>query len=270
MSSKFIDVEDLIRSKNPKLLKWLPKFIIRYLKRILHQEEVNAFIDKNKDKDAYAFCDAVIEEFNIKIIVEHIERIPNNGKIVLAMNHPLGGMDAMILVTALKEKRKDIKFIVNDLLMNLHNLKDIFVGVDKFGSNKDLIEKIDSLFKSDNAIAIFPAGMVSRKFKGKIQDFEWRKTFVTYAKKNEQDIVPIYIDGKLSKFFYRLYSIRKFFGIKANIEMLYLANEMFKQRNKTLKFIIGEPIRNAELTKVKNDNAFANEIREKVYQLNKK
>lgn len=269
MSDKFIDVEDLIKSKNPKLLKWMPGFVLRYLKRILHQDEVNDFIHKNRDKNAIEFCDAVIEEFNIKIEVKNLDRIPKNGKIVLAMNHPLGGMDAMILVAALKSRRTDIKFIVNDLLMNLENLKELFVGVDKFGKNFSLRNQIDELFKSDQAIAIFPAGMVSRKHNGSIQDFEWKKTFVTYSKRHGQDIVPVYIDGYLSKFFYRLYSFRKFLGIKVNIEMLYLANEMFKQRNKTLKFVIGDTIQNEELLSVKNDREYAATIRETVYSLKK-
>ena len=271
---KFIDTESLIASKNPKLLKRLPGFVLRYLKRILHEKEVNEFISKNRNKKNEEFCDAVIEEFDIEIDVRHIERIPDNGKIVIAMNHPLGGMDAMILVSALKEKRTDLKFIVNDILMNLDNLKDLFVGVDKVrktGENKQksLRQQIESLFQSDNAICIFPAGMVSRRTDWKIQDYEWKKTFVTYAKRHGQDIVPVYINGKLSRFFYNLASFRKFLGIKANIEMLYLSNELFKQRKAKMTFVVGEVIKNEELFNSSNDREIAQEIRTKVYNLQK-
>lgn len=265
---KFIDIEKLIASKNPKAIKWTPGFVIRYLKRILHQKEVNEFLYRSKDKKNIEFCEEVVKFMNITIDVKNIDRIPENGKIVLAMNHPLGGMDAMILVDALKTKRKDLKFIVNDILMNLENLNDIFVGVDKIGKNKgSLKHQIDTLFKSDNAICIFPAGLVSRKTKGEIKDLKWKKTFVTYAKRHGQDIIPIYIDGELSNFFYRLSNLRKFFGIKLNIEMLYLSNELFKQKNRTMKFIVGKPIPNKTFVDRKDDHQIAQEIKDIVYKM---
>lgn len=265
---KFIDVENLIASKSPKTLKRTPGFVIRYLKRILHQEEINAFIDKHGDKYGVDFCDEIISYFNIKCDVRNIERIPKHGKVVLVMNHPLGGMDALVLISALRGHREDLKFIVNDLLMNLENLKDLFVGVDKHArAGISLKEQIDNLFLSDQSVCIFPAGMVSRYYEGKIQDFEWKKTFVKYARTYGHDIVPIYIDGKLSKFFYRLYRLRKFLRIKTNIEMLYLSDELFKQRNKTLTFVVGEPIPNAEILQYKNDLEASKAIREKTYAL---
>jgi putative hemolysin len=268
---QFIDVERLIASKNPKLLKRLPGFFIRYLKRILHQDEVNEFIKENGHLHGLDFCDAVIKDFKISYEVDGIENIPKEGKIVIVMNHPLGGMDALILISALRNHREDLQFIVNDLLMNLENLREFFVGVDKHGrAGLSLKQRIDELFKSDKAICIFPAGMVSRYFQGKIQDFEWKKTFVKYAKQNGQDIIPVYIDGKLSRFFYNLYRFRKFIGVNTNIEMLYLANEMYKQRNQKLRFVIGEAIPNDQLKNFTNDHEAAQEIRKITYNLKEK
>ena len=132
-----------------------------------------------------------------------------------------------------------------------------------------LIGKVKDLFKSDNAVCIFPAGMVSRKFEGVIQDFDWKKTFVTYARSCNRTIIPVFIEGKLSKFFYRLYSFRKFIGIKTNIEMLYLSNEMFKQKHKTFKFIVGNPVSKEVLSSNKNDRKVAQVIKKGVYQLKK-
>jgi len=266
---KFIDVERIIASKNPKALKWMPGFIVRYLKRILHQKDINSFIQRHKDKHNVDFCDAVIDEFNIDVSVKNLKNIPSSGKVVLVMNHPLGGMDAMILVAALQSRRTDFKFIVNDILMNLDNLKDLFVGVNKVGKNQlSLRDQITNLFESDKAICIFPAGLVSRKTKGAIKDLTWKKTFVTYAKRHGQTIIPVYIDGRLSNFFYRLSNFRKFLGIKANLEMLYLSDELFKQKNKELKFVIGEPV-NLENYGEMNDSDVAQEIKEIVYQLQK-
>jgi putative hemolysin len=265
---KFIDVENLIASKNPKLLRRLPRFVIKYLKRILHQNEINSFISKNKTKKNSDWCDAVVEYMNISITVKNIEKIPENGKIVLAMNHPLGGMDAMILISALKDRRSDLQFIVNDLLMNLESMSDMFVGVDKHGKNKgSLKDQITKLFSSDKAVCIFPAGLVSRKIGNEVKDLVWKKTFVTYSKKHDRTIIPIYIDGKLSNFFYRLSKFRKFIGIKANIEMLYLSNELFKQKNRRMSFVVGDPISESLLNSSKNDAIIAEKIKEKVYEL---
>lgn len=270
--AKFIDVEKVIADKNPKLLKRMPRFLIRYLKRIIHQDEINDFLVVHKEKRNQAFCTEVVNYFNISIEVENLQNIPDNEPVIIAMNHPLGGMDAMILISALREKRTDLKFIVNDILMNLDNLKDMFVGVDKT-NNKNRIslrEEINELFASDSAVCIFPAGMVSRTVDGKIQDFEWKKTFVTHARRNNRTIIPIYIDGKLSKFFYRFYRIRKFFGIKTNIEMLYLSNEMFKQRDKNLRFVVGEAIRPSDFDPKMSDKDVAASVRSTVYSLGEK
>lgn len=267
---KFIDVENLIASKNEKALKWIPGFMIRYLKRILHQNQINEFIATNKDKKNAEWCQAAMEYMNITLTVKNLEKIPKKGKIVLVMNHPMGGMDAIILVSALKGYREDLKFIVNDLLMNLESMQEMFVGVNKHGKNElSLREKIVELFKSDNAVCIFPAGMVSRKQNGEVKDLVWKKTFVTYAKEFDRTIIPIYIDGKLSNFFYRLSRFRKMIGIKANIEMLYLSNELFKQKNEHMQFIVGDPIDKEFLQNNPDDKELAQQIKEKVYELRK-
>lgn len=267
---KLIDIDKVLETKNPKLRKWLPGFVVRYIKRIVHQDEINAFIAKHREKKNADFCSEVVRYFNITFEVENIERIPKNGKTVIAMNHPLGGMDALILVTALQGHREDIKFIVNDILMNLESLKDLFVGVNKVRKNRSsgsARQEIVELFQSDKAVCIFPAGLVSRKTKGVVMDKEWKKTFVTYSRKYDRTVVPLYIDGKLSNFFYRLSNFRKFLGIKMNIEMLYLSNELFKQRNKHIKFVVGEPIEQSLLESDKKDRAVADIIKDRVYSM---
>ncbi len=266
---KLIDIEKLIASKNEKVLRWLPRFIIRYLKRILHQKEINDFIEKNKDKEGFEWCEAVKNYLNITYTVKNIENIPKNGKITLAMNHPLGGMDAIILIDALRKHRPDLKFIVNDLLMNLEAMHPFFVGIDKHGKDKKSTtrEKVKTLFQSDNAVCIFPAGMVSRKKNGVVKDLIWKKTFVSYSKEFDRTIIPIHIDGKLSNFFYRLSNFREFIGIKANIEMLYLSNELFKQRGKHFQFIVGKPISKEFLFSESNDKILSEKIKEINYKL---
>lgn len=267
---KFIEVRKLIASKNPTALKWIPNFVLNYLERILHQDEINEFIANHADDKNEDFCHSVIRYFDIKIEVEGLENIPKEGGVTIAMNHPLGGMDAIALVEALSGKRTDLKFIVNDLLLNLEGMKGMFVGVNKHGKTHEETHRIiDDLFASDQAVCIFPAGLVSRKIKGEIRDLEWKKTFVMLSKRNDHPIIPIYIDGKLSNFFYRLSKIRRFLGIKLNLEMLYLSDELFKQKHTTMRFRIGKPIPASQLDDSKGTRFWAQWIREKVYQLEK-
>lgn len=269
-SEKFIDVKGLIGSKNPKLLRWLPSFVINYLRRILHEDEINDFLIKNKDKYDQDFCEAVMEYFNIKVVFKNKELIPKDGPLIIAMNHPLGGMDAIALIAGLKEHRRDLRFIVNDLLMNLKNISNLFIGVNKHGKNDNSVRnQIKAAFESDNAICIFPAGLVSRKIDGVVQDLEWKKTFMLYARSLNRTVVPIHIEGELSNFFYRLSKIRRSVGIKANIEMLYLSNELFKQHNRTITFTVGEPIKAGEIEKSMSDQAAAEMLRKTVHSLKK-
>lgn len=267
---KFIDIRRLIGSKNPRLLKWLPGFIIRYLERILHQDEINDFLEKHPHEKNQEFCNAVVRLFRVKIELTGLENIPKTGGATLAMNHPLGGLDALALVSAIQDHRQDIRFIVNDLLLQLEPLRDLFVGVNKHGKNSERIyQKIDELFSSDKLVCIFPAGLVSRKINGKVCDLEWKKTFVSLSIKSGNPIIPIYIEGRLSNFFYRLSRIRTFLRIKANIEMLYLSDEMFRQRGRTIRFVVGKPILASELDESKSHREWADEIRERLYALGK-
>ena len=268
---KFIDVEKIIQSKNPKLYKWLPGFIISYLKKILHQNQINQFLIDNKENYNQDFCIATLALLQASVEIKGIENIPKDGKIVLAMNHPLGGMDAMAIVSSLKGHREDLKFIVNDILLHLKNLNDIFLGVNKHGRNGlSIKQQLDDLFSAEAAVCIFPAGLVSRKIEGEVMDLEWKKSFISLSKQHERTIIPIYIDGSLSPFFYRLSNFRKKIGVKANIEMLYLSNEFFKLKGKKIRIVVGEPISPDELNGEKNDRKLANWVKSKVYELKKR
>lgn len=263
---KIIDVEELVGEKKPGLLKY--GFLIRYLKRILHEKDVNEFVSTHQNDTPIEFCLAVMDKFNIQVDCEGLENIPKDGGAIVAMNHPWGGMDAMALVTVIHERRPDVKFIVNDLLMHLESLQPIFVGVNKLGKNAaESLKEVDKTFAGDELLCLFPAGLVSRKIKGKIVDLEWKTTFVSRAVKYQKPIIPTHINGKLSNFFYRLYSLRKALGIKANIEMLYLVNELYKQHNKKIKIKFGKPILANELDHSKNKKEWAQHIKDKVYQL---
>lgn len=268
MSDKFIDIDRLIDSKNPNLRKWMPSFMLNYFKKILHEKDVNAFLEKHGDKYGSDFCDAAIDDLEITTEVFGLENIPSEGGCIFAVNHPLGGMDAMVIVSAIKSLRTDIKFIVNDVLLNIENLKGMFVGVNKLGKNfKESLKKVDETFASDQAIFVFPAGLVSRKRKGKIEDLEWKKTFVTRARKYNQPIVPVYIKGHLSSFFYSLANARALLGIKTNIEMFFLVNEFYKLGGQHVPMMFGPCISPDRLNKESTDAEWAEEIKRRVYRM---
>lgn len=264
---KFIDVDKILKEKNPKLAKWLPGFVIRYLKRVLHQNEINQILNDKKGLNGIEFSKAILSDFNITVKAVGIENIPKKGGVILASNHPLGGMDALALIQEISKVRTDFKFVVNDVLMNLKNLEDVFVGVNKYGTNsKASLKQLNDLFASEQAVFVFPAGLVSRKFKQTVKDLEWKKAFITRAKKFKRDVVPVFIDGELSKFFYRLYKIRKFFGIKANLELFYLIDETLKQKNKKYKIFFGKPIKYTKFDKSKSDKDWAKYVKQIVYK----
>lgn len=265
---QLIDVDKVIASKNPKLLKRLPKFLLRFIKNVIHQDDINHVLSKNHDLFGVDFANGILKDFNITIKVIGESNIPKTGKHIFAANHPLGGLESMVMISVIGRHQPSIKFIVNDILMNLKNLKSIFIGVNKHGSHtKSHANTIDSTYASDSQVLIFPAGLVSRNIKGVITDLEWKKSFITKAIHHQRDIVPIFIDGENSNLFYNMARIRKFFGIKANIEMFLLPKEMFKQRNKTLTLKIGKPIPVETFDKTHPHKYWAGKIKEHVYKM---
>ncbi len=267
-NEKFIDVRKIIKDKNPKLFRWMPWFLINYIEKILHQNEINDFLIEHKNDHNVDFCVEVMKLLNVNIKTEGLENIPKTGKIVIAMNHPLGGMDAMALVTGLKGHREDLKFIVNDILLHIKNLNGIFLGVNKHGKNGlSTRDQLLDLFATDNAVCVFPAGLVSRKINGKVMDLEWKKTFITFSKEHNRTIIPVFIEGELSNFFYRLANFRKKIGIKANIEMFYLSNEFFKLRGKTITIKIGNEIPFDSLPNELSQRKQTSWIKNKVYEI---
>jgi putative hemolysin len=267
VNGKLIDIERVFSEKNPRLLKFVPGFVIRYLKRVIHQDELNDALERYKDKMGLDFIDEILKEFDAKIIVEGIENVPAHGRYIIAANHPLGGIDGMALMKVVGSVRKDILFPVNDLLMYLPNLKPLFIPLNKHGRNTDNIRIFDETFASDVAILYFPAGLCSRKVNGEIVDLEWKKTFISKAKKFQRNIIPVYIMGRNSNFFYNLANWRVRFGLKSNIEMLYLVDEMFKQKDKEILIRFGKPIPFQFFDKTKKDIEWAAYMRDHVYSL---
>lgn len=267
---KFIDLEEVIRKKNPRLLKVLPGFLIRFLKRIIYQDEINEVIRNNKPKYGLDFIAGIVKDFGTRVEVDGFENIPETGRFIFAGNHPLGGLDGIVLMNEVGKKHPNLKFIVNDLLLNLKNLEILFVPVNKHGrQSTEYARRIEETYQSDNQILYFPAGLCSRKIKGKIVDLTWHKSFIVKAVQHKRDVIPVYVEGRNTNFFYNLANFRKFMGIKANIEMVFLVGEMFKQKKKLIRVTFGKPIPYTTFDSSKSPSDWALEVRNLVYSMKK-
>jgi putative hemolysin len=263
---KLVDVDKVITEKAPKLKKWFPKFVFSWLKKKLHEDEINAIMADLKDYYGLEFNEKGLERFGAIIESINLENVPKSGGIIIAANHPLGGLDGMALIKAVGDVRKDVRFLVNDVLKNLKNYGDVFLGVNKIrNTSATSLRNMEDVLISKDAVIFFPAGLVSRKQNGEIVDLEWKKSFVTQAIDHKRMIVPTYIEGQNSKFFYRFANLRKRVGIKANIEMLFLPDEMFKQKGQQIRIHFGKPFDATILDDSKSDYQWAQFIKEYVY-----
>jgi putative hemolysin len=248
----------------------VPKFLINYLRRIVHEEEFNVFFKENPELRNLDFIEAAFKYLQVTTSIEGIENLPpKGGKYIFASNHPLGGLDGIATGYLLgKEYDGKVRFFSNDLMMNLHPMRDMFVPVNKTGAqSKDHADLMQKLYESDNHLVTYPAGLCSRKVNGKIIDLEWKKNFISKAIQYERDVVPIYFEGRNSNFFYNLANLRKFLGIKLNIEMMYLADEMFKQRGSHFTIRIGKPIKWETFDKSKSHAEWAEWVKQIVYKM---
>lgn len=268
---KYIEIEKVIAEKNPALAKWLPGFVIAYIKRILHQREINEVMRLHGDKRGLPFVRAGLDFLNTEVKTVGLEKVPKEGGVILASNHPLGGLDGIAFMKAVGEVREDIQFLVNDILMNIKNMEPLFIPVNKVGANpRAALKVIEDTYAKEIAVLVFPSGMVSRKLAEGIADLPWQKSFIARAKKYQKDIIPVHIDGKNSSWFYNLSRWRSKLGIKANLEMFYLADEMFKQRGKTITITFGEPVSWQSFDKSKSLVEWAEYMRSLTYALPEK
>ena len=267
-----IDIDKVLREKAPDKAKYIPRFVVSYLKRIVHQDELNTFLTQIGDKQGVDFAKGALDFLNDKIVVKGEENLPKDGRLyTFVSNHPMGGQDGLALGAVIGEHYQGkIKFLVNDLLMNLHGLAPFFIPINKTGKQaKDFPRKVEAGFASkEDQLIMFPAGICSRKQKGVIKDLPWKKTFVSKSVEYQRDVVPIYFDGRNSNFFYNLANVCKWLGIKFNIAMLYLADEMFRNKNKTFTVTIGKPIPWQTFDNTKTPNEWAQFVKEIVYKLN--
>ncbi|MGL5937886.1 MAG: 1-acyl-sn-glycerol-3-phosphate acyltransferase [Phocaeicola sp.] len=269
MTLSLIDIDKILSEKAGKKARYIPRFVRSYLKRIIHQDELNAFLIESNGKEGVAFLDACMTFLDIKLEVNGLENLPKEGKCTFVSNHPLGGQDGISLGYILGTHYEgNVRYLVNDILMSLKGLAPLFIPINKTGSqSKDFPKMINAGFDSDHHIIMFPAGICSRRRQGVIKDLEWKKTFITKSVQTKRDVVPIHFGGCNSNFFYNLSNVCKMMGLKINLAMIYLADEMLKNRHKTFTLTIGKPIAWQTFDKSKTPSQWAQYVKEVVYKL---
>lgn len=268
-----IDIDKVLHDKAGKKAGYIPRFMVSWLKRTIHQEEINAFLEEEGDRQGVPWLWDCLRYLGVELKVEGRENLPSpsDGKLyTFVSNHPLGGQDGVALGAVLGEHYDGrIKYLVNDILMNLHGLAPLCIPINTTGKKgRDFPKMVEAGFAGNDHIIMFPAGLCSRRQKdGQIRDLAWKKTFITKSVSSQRDVVPIYFSGRNSNFFYRLANICKRLHIKFNVAMLFLVDEMYKNRNKTFTIKIGKPIPWQTFDRSRSDQEWAAYVREKVYQL---
>ena len=263
-----IDIGGILKEKAPRLARWIPRPVVSWLRRTVHEAEINYILEHYWSLPPQEFIRACFREWQITYSIEGLDKLDPKGRYLFASNHPFGGMDGMMLADKLIDRFGDARVVVNDLLMHLEPLRPLWIPVNKHGSQRSAYaRKFDEEFFGELPILTFPAGLCSRSFGGRIADPEWKISFLKKAYSSQRQIVPVFVEGRLSNFFYRIYRFRKALGIRFNIEMLWLPDEMFSQKGKHFRIVVGDPIPVAELQSCGSLREQAEEVRKKAYFL---
>lgn len=267
-SFKPINIREVFAAKNPKLARLMPGFIYRFIHSVMEIDFINNLLERHGHLLGSAFIDKVVEEFNVTIHIHGMENVPDTGRFIFASNHPLGGFDGMLLLKAVDEKLGNPRFLTNDVLLNIPQLRPLFVPVNKHGGHsREAAKLLSETYGSGAQILIFPSGLASRKIKGKITDLEWKKHFITKAVEYKRDVVPVFVAGHNSGRFYLTANLRKFFRIKWNLEMFLLPGETVRHRDTDVHIYFGKPIPHTTFDSTKTHQQWAQWVKEKSYSL---
>ena len=265
---EYININKQIKESSSKFLKKLPCFFVNWIKIIIRQDELNFILAKYSKYEGVRFLAKIVKELNIKVEIEGIENLPDNGRCFFVANHPFGFVDGLILTSTVANKYGDFKAIGNNVFMLIPHLKGNIAAVNVFGTNsREYVLELDRVFNSDIPITHFPAGLVSRIKKGKVEDRDWQKGFIKKAVVYQRNVVPFYFYGRNSLLFYFIYIARKTFGISKTLELVLLPHELFNKRNKTIRVKIGKPISYRTFDISRSHHDWAQFVKKQVYNL---
>ena len=270
MDSKLeeIDIEAIVKARAGKHARFIPRFVYSWLKGLIHQDFINTYLKQGRE--GVDFCQGVIEYLGVTVDVEGEENLPSadEGFCTFVSNHPLGAIDGVTLGAVLGRRYDgQIKYLVNDFLMNLKGLAPLCVPINKIGSQaRNLPEMVEQIFSGQNHVIMFPAGLCSRRIDGVVQDLPWNKTFIVKSRKHHRPIVPVHFIGHNSNRFYRVANFCKRFHLP-NFAMALLPDEMYRSQGGHYSVRIGKPIPWETFNDEKNPMEWAKFVREQVYNL---
>lgn len=269
---KTIDIDKILRDKMGDKAGLVPRWLVNWLKKIIHEDEVNSYLWESRGEQGVEWLEHCVRYLDMTLDIQGIENLPdpNDGKLyTFVSNHPLGGADGVALGAIIgRHYDGNFRYLVNDLLMNLPGLAPVSIPINKTGKqSRSFPAMVEAGFASDHHMLMFPAGLCSRKQNGMIRDLPWTKTFIKKSVETHRDVVPIHFGGQNSDKFYLLANICKALHIKFNIAMLFLVDEMYKNVHKTFRVSIGKPIPWQTFDKSKTAMEWANYVKEQVYTL---
>ena len=273
ITEKTIDIDKVLRDKMGAKARWVPRPAVKWLKHIVHEDQVNAFLWESRELTGTPWLEACVEYLKMDLRVHGAENLPDkdDGRLyTFVSNHPLGGIDGVALGSIIgRHYDSRFRYLVNDLLMNLPGLAPLCIPINKTGNqSRQFPAMVEAGFKSDNHMLMFPAGLCSRKRNGKVEDLEWKKTFLSKSVEYQRDVVPIHFGGQNSEKFYRLSNFCDKHIKKVNIAMLFLVDEMYKNVGKHFTVTFGQPIPWQTFTdKSKTPAEWAQWVQDRVYEL---
>lgn len=272
ITEKTIDISDILRGKMGSKAKFVPSPLVKWLKHIVHQDEVNKYLWDSRHLTGVEWLEDCMRYLDMTLEIVGKENLPDkdDGKLyTFVSNHPLGGEDGVALGAVIgRHYDGRFRYLVNDLLMNLPGLAPLCIPINKTGSqSRSFPAMVEAGFRSDNHMLMFPAGLCSRRVNGEIRDLPWKKTFITKSVETHRDVVPIHFGGRNSDFFYTLANVCKALGIKFNIAMLFLVDEMYKNVHKSFRIAIGKPIPWQTFDKSRTPAQWAQYVQDEVYKL---
>ena len=273
ITEKTLDIKQVLRDKMGTKARWVPGFVVNWLRRTAHEDQLNDFLWQARDLKGTPWLDACLDYLKVKVEVDGLDNLPakDDGRLyTFVSNHPMGGIDGVALGSVIGHQYDDrFRYLVNDLLMNLPGLAPLCIPINTTTKRSRAFPQIiEEGFKGDYHVLMFPAGLCSRRRKGEICDLPWKKTFITKSIETGRDVVPIHFGGRNSNFFYRLSNISDRCVKKVNIAMLYLVDEMFRNAGNTFPVKIGKPIPWQTFTdKARSHAAWAEYVKQQVYAL---
>ena len=271
VSEKTVDIDSILKAKMGGKAKFVPRPLVSWLKRIVHQDEVNRFLWESRGVVGTEWLEECVRYLDATLDIVGAENLPpkDDGRLyTIVSNHPLGGEDGVAL-GAIIGRHYDgrFRYLVNDLLMNLPGLAPVSIPINKTGKQgRDFPKMVEAGFQSDNHMLMFPAGLCSRRKNGVVRDIDWKKTFIAKSVEYKRDVVPIHFGGQNSNFFYRLANFSDRF-LPFNFAMLFLVDEMYKNVHKTFRVAIGRPIPWQTFDKSRKPNEWAQWVKDLVYEL---